>query len=91
MDYFKKSYALIRYYFKHVRYNTYEIVSIDKCELPGDYVVVFTHLANRKCFSKSIVDLYTNPKMLDKFGFEDAIKIGNYYAKSSYEKFKFKE
>lgn len=91
MGYLQKSYALIVYYFKHVSYNTYEIVSIDKCELPGNYVVNFTHLANKKCFSKSIIDLYNDHRMLDKFGFEDAIKIGNYYAKSLYEKSKFKE
>ena len=62
MDYLKKSYALIRYYFKHVRYNTYEIVSIDKCELPGDYVVIFTHLANMKMFFKKHCRFIYKPK-----------------------------
>lgn len=89
MGYLKKINALIIHYLKHVSYNTYEIVSIDKCKLPGDYVVNFMHLANKKCFSRSVVDLYNDQKILNKFGFEDAIKIGNYYAKSVYERSKF--
>lgn len=89
ISYFKKLGTLILYCARHISPYIYEIVSIDKCEVAGEYVVTFIHLANKKCFSKNVIDLYNNPKMLNKFDFNDAIKIGNYYAKSLYEKSKF--
>lgn len=90
MDYFSKLGKLFIYCIKYLGFNTYEIISIDKCEIPGEYAVSFMNLANKKCFSKSITDLYNDQKILNKFDFEDVIKIGNYYAKSLYEQSKYK-
>lgn len=80
---------LIRSLFGKFNFALYKVSSIDTGLEPGEYVLNFINRITKRHFQMSIDRVFGNKNLLNKFDSEDAVLIGHYYAKLSYEKSRY--